>query len=286
MDQIFLQPRAKINVTLNITGRRADGYHEIDTVMQTAALCDEMLIKKTARGVELLTNLKYLPSGEKNLAHAACSFMLEKYKINSGVRVELKKNIPVSAGLGGGSADCAAALVGMRDLFNLPVVNDELIKISKRFGADVPFCVIGGTARARGIGEILTPLSPHPKCHVLIARPPIIVSTAEVFKEFNIYGDYEKPDTEAVIEGIENKNLKQIAEGIANVLESVTEKKYPVISRIKKIMLESGALGALMSGSGPSVFGYFTDFNHAEAAAETIRETESVKKIFLTEIYN
>jgi len=286
MDKIFLRPRAKINIALDVIEKRADGYHELDTIMQTVSLHDELFIKKTDAGkIELSVDSPFLITNDENLVYRAASYMMNRFNIKNGVYIELKKNIPVSAGLGGGSADCAAALVGMRDLFELPVSDGELIKLSERFGADVPFCIKGGTARARGKGEILETLPSHPQVNVLIVRPPEKVSTTEVFSEFIIGGEYPKPDISKTVEEIRKNDLRLVASGMGNVLESVTEKKFPLIARVKKIMMKNNALNASMSGSGPCVFGYFEKKSDTDAACFEIHEKEGIDEIFLTGIY-
>ena len=286
MDKIFLTPRAKINVALDVIKKRSDGYHELDTIMQTVSLHDELYIKKIDAGkIEFSVDSPFLITNNDNLVYRAALYMMNRFNITCGVHIELKKNIPVSAGLGGGSADCAAALVGMRDLFELPVSDGELIKLSERFGADVPFCIKGGTARARGKGELLEALPPHPRVNVLIVRPPEKVSTAEVFNEFIIGGEYPRPDIDKVVEGINKNDLRFVASGMGNVLESVTEKKLPQIARVKKIMTAKGALCASMSGSGPCVFGYFEKKSDMDAAGFEIREKEGIDEIFSTDIF-
>ena len=286
-DQIYLKPRAKINVSLAVGWKRPDGYHELTTVMQTLILHDALFMKKIhAETVKLSVNLAFLPTNEKNLAYRAVNYMRERFETGGGVYMELIKNIPVSAGLGGGSADCAAALIGMRELYGLPVSDGEMLKIAETFGADVPFCMTQGTALARGKGEILEKLPPHPFAHVLLARPPVIVSTADVFNNYTENISEKRPDAEKVAAGIRAGDLELIAEGIGNDLEAVTAKKYPQISRIKGMMLEYGAVCSSMTGSGPCVFGYFINKKDARAAASEIREKERVKEIFLTGIFN
>ena len=285
-DSITLKPRAKINLALAVTGKRADGYHELDGVMQTLTLHDTLTLTKTdGSSFEFTTDSASAPAGEDNLVCKAVKYMLEHYSIQSGVRVELNKNIPVAAGLGGGSADCAAALTGMRDLFGLPVTDGELMEMAAVFGADVPFFIMGGTARARGIGELLTPLTAHPDVYILVARPPVYVSTADVFGRFK-FGGTKKPDVERVVEGLYKNDLTLMVSGMANELETVTEAMYPQITRVKRVMYDRGALVAQMSGSGPCVFGYFLNDADARAAAEAVRTAEGIEEIFLTGAYD
>jgi len=285
-DSITLKPRAKINLALAVTGKRADGYHELDGVMQTLELHDTLTMAKTDGPTALTTDAPLLPTGDTNLVCRAVKYMTERYGIQCGVRMELKKNIPVAAGLGGGSADCAAALTGMRELFGLPVTDDELLEMAAVFGADAPFFIMNGTARARGVGEVLTPLPAPPDICILVARPPVHVSTAGVFDRFKFGHTGKKPDVEKVVEGLYKKDLRLMASGMANELETVTEAMHPQITRIKRAMYGRGALAAQMSGSGPCVFGFFMDGTDARAAAEAVRTAEGISEIFLTGAYN
>lgn len=288
MVSISLKARAKINVGLDVVGRRPDGYHELRTVMQSLGLYDTVFIKKTARpGLKLVTNLKWLPTDERNLVWRAANYMMTEYKIDGGVFIELTKHIPVSAGLGGGSSDCASALTGMRNLFGLPVTNAELVELSARFGADVPYCMAGGTVLAEGSGERLHRLPPHPQAYVLLAKPPVGVSTAAVFGKLELTPDTPHPDIDAIVRGIRGKSLSDIAAALGNTLETVTADICPTVRELKRVMLENSALAAQMSGSGPTVFGYYQDRAGMRAAADAIaRELPEVKDVHGTYIYN
>lgn len=288
MNHINLKANAKINLALDVLGKREDGYHDMKMVMQTLKLHDTIFIKKfNKRRIKLVTNLKWLPVDEKNLVHKAITLIQKNYNVNSGVFVEVTKNIPVSAGLAGGSADCAAALIGMRRLFNLLIPNSELLEMAKSLGADVPYCLMQGTALAEGIGEKLTKISPHPPVYVVLAKPNINVSTASVFKSLDLSTLQVRPDIDTMIKNIEAGNLEEISNGFCNVLETVTETNYPVIRDIKNIMVRQGAMGALMSGSGPTVFGYFKDKSDAYSAIRNIRlNVKNVREIYLTGIFN
>ncbi len=274
MNYIYMKARAKINVSLDITGKREDGYHDIKTIMQTIDLSDGLFIKKIYKDnyYKLITNLRWLPVGEKNLITKAFEAIKDRFDLKCGVFIELKKNIPVSAGLAGGSADCAAALIGLKRLFDLPLSKQELLEIGKSLGADVPFCIEGGTMLAEGIGEKLTRLPPHPYVHVLLIKPPVTVSTADVFKKYDNSAVICRPNTEKIIRYIEEKNTVKIASEFCNVLETVTLAKYPIISEYKKEMIKSGALGSVMSGSGPTVLGYYNSRREAILALEYIKK--------------
>lgn len=287
MDFVKLKARAKINITLDVLRRREDGYHDLSMIMQTINLCDNIFIKKIDKDeIQLKSNLSWLPCDGRNLIYKAADLLKNRYNIKSGIYIELNKNIPVAAGLAGGSTDCAATLIGIRNLFRLPISNEKLMVIGKELGADVPYCIMRGTALAEGIGEKLTPLPPFPNCHVLICKPPINVSTAVVFGALDLSKVKTHPDNDLVIELIKNKDLKGICDNMCNVLENVTINNYPIIAQIKKLMLENGAIGSMMSGSGPTVFGFYKDYNTALSALKAIRGITKIREIYVTTIYN
>jgi 4-diphosphocytidyl-2-C-methyl-D-erythritol kinase len=287
MDCIKLKARAKINITLDVLSDRADGYHELQMIMQTVNLCDNLFIKKSdTEGITLTSNLSWLPCDERNLIYRAAKLLAERYSIKSGIYIELNKTIPVAAGLAGGSTDAAATLVGIRSLFNLKISDTELMAIGKELGADVPYCIKRGTALAEGIGEKLTELPPFPDCYVLLAKPPINVSTAAVFKAFDESVVSNRPDNKKVIECIKQNDLKAVCDQMCNVLETVTIKDYPVIAEIKQAMLENKAVGSMMSGSGPTVFGFFTNYDDGIEALRYIRQKFHLKEIYLTTVFN
>lgn len=286
MDSVNVYANAKINLALDIIGKRDDGYHELRTIMQTVTLRDKLTVRKLyTNKIKLNSNVKWLPQDSRNLAYRAADILLSKYKPDYGVLIEIDKQIPISAGLGGGSADAAAALLGVKKLFDLPVSMDMLAKIGASLGADVPFCLMKGTAFGEGIGDILTPLSPCPDVHIVIAKPPISVSTAEVFRQFCKEKITVRPNINKMIADIERGDIKAVGAGLANVLEGVTAKEFVVIGRIKRIMLINGSLGALMSGSGPSVFGLFENKSDAQTAMLQLRQELSIKEVFLTNIF-
>ncbi len=287
MDFLKLNARAKINITLDVLRKREDGYHDLSMIMQTINLCDNIFIKKTNNeGIQLKSNISWMPCDSRNLIYQAADVLKQKFNIKDGIYIELTKNIPVAAGLAGGSTDCAATLVGIRNLFKLPLSNEELMAIGKTLGADVPYCIMRGTALAEGIGEKLTPLPPFPNCYVLICKPPINVSTATVFGSLDLAKVEKHPDNNKVIELIKNNDLEGICNNMCNVLENVTIANYPIVADIKKSMLENNALGSMMSGSGPTVFGFYQDYNTALQALKDIRHQFKIKEVYVTTIYN
>lgn len=287
MDELSLKALAKINLGLDVIRRREDGYHEVSMVMQTIHLFDRLRIKKTKdAGIEIRTNLSYLPVNENNLVYKASRLLMDEFGLTEGVSVELHKKIPVAAGMAGGSTDAAAMLFGMNQLFALGLTKEELMERGVKIGADVPYCIMRGTALAEGIGEKLTALAPMVKCPVLIAKPNISVSTKFVYQNLKLDEELVHPDIRKLIADIEKKDLHAIAADMGNVLESVTIPNYPVIAQIKEKMLESGAINSLMSGSGPTVFGLFEDEKTAKKAAENVRRSGLAKQIYVTSIYN
>lgn len=271
MNEITIKAMGKINLGLDVLGKRADGYHEVRMIMQSVELGDTLkFIKTEEEGIQLRTNKKGLPTDENNLVYRAIKLMQEEYKLAGGVKVSLEKQIPVAAGMGGGSADAAAALIGMNRLFDLGLSEEKLKEHGLKLGADVPFCIMGGTALAEGIGEVLTALPAAPSCYVLIAKPDIEVSTKEVYGALHAESIKSHPDIAGMIQSVWNKNLSGIVERMENVLEAVTIKKHPVIEKLKDKMRQEGAMEAMMSGSGPTVFGIFRNAVQAGEAYQQI----------------
>lgn len=287
-----LKAYGKINLGLDVLRKREDGYHDVRMIMQTVGIFDRIdLSWKSSPGIQVETNLHYLPTNENNLVYKAARLLMDEFGIQDGVTIRLNKFIPVAAGMAGGSSDAAAILFGMNKMFQLGLSTQELMRRGVKIGADVPYCVMRGTALSEGIGEILTPLPPMPQCQVLIAKPAINVSTRFVYE--NLYANdlrpEQHPDIDAIIDGIRKKDVYQIAENLGNVLETVTVKEYPVIQTLKCQMLEYGAIGSLMSGSGPTVFGLFTNPKAAQFAYEEFRygsESRAAKQVYLTNFYN
>ena len=286
-NDISLKALAKINLGLDVVRRREDGYHEVRMIMQTIQLYDRLDIKRTQEpGIQIQTNLSFLPVNENNLIYKAAKLLMDEFSITDGVSVKLDKRIPVAAGMAGGSTDAAAMLIGVNRLFSLGLTKRQLMERGVQIGADVPYCIMRGTALAEGIGEALSPLPPMVKCPVLIAKPSISVSTKFVYQNLKLDDTTFHPDIDRLIDDIKAKNLHDIAAHMGNVLETVTIPNYPVIDEIKKHMLSNGALGAMMSGSGPTVFGLFDDEDTAKKAYKAMRSSHLARQVYLTSIYN
>lgn len=287
MNTIMLKAYAKINLGLDVLGKREDGYHEVRMIMQTIRLYDKLNMKKLNKDeIVIKTNLAYLPTNENNLVYRAIQMLKDEFNIKQGVYVELQKHIPVAAGLAGGSSDAAAALIGMNRLFQLKLTTTDLMQRAVKLGADIPYCILGGTALSEGIGEVLTPLAPMPNAYILIAKPPINVSTKYVYENLILDEKTNHPDIDGIMEAINSKDLCGVTNRLSNVLESVTIDRYPVIQEIKDTMIEYGAMNALMSGSGPTVFGIFDDLNLAKKAFYQLKVQGKAKQIYLTDIFN
>jgi 4-diphosphocytidyl-2-C-methyl-D-erythritol kinase len=253
--KVHVKAPAKINLTLDVLGKRDDGYHEVEMVMTTVDLADRIEITdKKENSISILSHNRFVPDDERNLAYKAASLLKQKFNIQTGVNIKIEKNIPVAAGLAGGSSDAAATLKGLNQLWNLGLTINELAQIGAEIGSDVSFCVYGGTALAKGRGEIIQPLPAPPKCWVILAKPSIGVSTSEVYGKLDLSG-LVHPDTKKMIEAIKTRNYEQMCENLGNVLESVTLNLYPEVKQIKSYMKRFGADAVLMSGSGPTVFG-------------------------------
>lgn len=286
-NDISLKALAKINLGLDVVRRREDGYHEVRMIMQTIQLYDRLDIKRTQEpGIQIQTNLSFLPVNENNLIYKAAKLLMDEFSITDGVSVKLDKRIPVAAGMAGGSTDAAAMLIGVNRLFSLGLTKRQLMERGVQIGADVPYCIMRGTALAEGIGEALSPLPPMVKCPVLIAKPSISVSTKFVYQNLKLDDTTIHPDIDRLIDDIKAKNLHDIAAHMGNVLETVTIPNYPVIDEIKKHMLSNGAVGAMMSGSGPTVFGLFDDEDTAKEAYKAMRSSHLARQVYLTSVYN
>ncbi len=283
MRQIKLKAMAKINLGLDVVRRREDGYHDLRMIMQTIRLFDHVKMSATrSTGVRVKTNLRYLPTDKGNHAFQAAQMLLDEFNIKGGVFIELKKHIPVAAGLAGGSSDAAAVLVGMNLLYNLGLSQEELCQRGVKIGADVPYCIVRGTVLAEGIGDRLTPLPHIPECRIVIAKPDIRVSTKFVYTHLNLTEQTQHPQIDEQIDAIRRGDLVKMSALCSNVLESVTIPAHPQIAALKEAMLAQGALNAMMSGSGPTVFGIFDDQNRAEKTFETLRRDFRGTQVFLT----
>lgn len=278
MDTICLNAYAKINLGLDVVRRKDNGYHEVRMIMQTISLHDVVrLEKRTEAGIVVHTDTNKLPADENNLVYKAAKLLFDEFQLEGGIIIYLEKNIPIAAGLAGGSADAASVLRGMNQMYHLKLTKQELMERGVRLGADIPYCIAGGTMLAEGIGERLTKLPWLPDCYLLVAKPDISVSTKWVYENLNIKEATMHPDIDSMIEAIKNKNINDLADRMQNILETVTESEYPVIRDIKDVMKEQQALGAMMSGSGPSVFGIFDSREDRKAAYQRINEIAGVK---------
>lgn len=275
---------AKINLGLDVCGRLENGYHLVKMIMQTVDIYDELTFAKIPKGVTLLSDNEKLPLDGNNLIVKAIELMRGEYGISEGLQVHLKKNIPIAAGMAGGSTDAAAALKAMNALFELGLSEEKLRELGVRLGADVPYCIMGKTVLAEGIGEKLTRLPDAPKCFLAVAKPDIDVSTKYVYEHLDAKENYPHPDIDGMVDAIYANDLQGVVSRLGNVLEEVTIEAHPIVDTIKKSMLQAGALGSLMSGSGPTVFGIFTQKSLAEKACQMISDEKLAFQVFVTEL--
>ncbi len=278
-DRVIVKSYAKINLTLDVLERLENSYHNIKSIMQTVSLFDEVTMDKASE-IEVLTNVNTLPSGNGNIAYKAAKLFFERCGIPGGVKISLQKNIPIAAGLAGGSGNAAAVLCGLNYLYDAGLSGNELLKLGLELGADVPFCMCGGTYLAEGVGEKLTPVSSSPRMNILLVKPDISISTAEIYKMIDSEKNLTHPDTDLMINALKSESVDKIASLLGNIMETVTIGKCREISDIKSKMLELGAIGALMSGSGPTVFAIFRDDDTAKKAFEYF--SKKYKETFLT----
>ena len=280
-----LRAFAKINLGLDILRKREDGYHEVRMIMQTIQMYDVLEMKKVKKpGISLSVNYPYIPSDERNLVYKAAKLLMDEFQVKEGIDIRLEKFIPVAAGMAGGSSDAAAAMVGINHLFKLGLSEKDLMDRAVNIGADVPYCIMRGTALAEGIGEKLTRIAQVPDCYVLIGKPGIGVSTKTAYESLQLDKIQSHPDIDGMIRDIENGNLLAMTDKMGNVFESGIIGKYPVVGEIKDLMEANGALKAMMSGSGPTVFGIFDDREKMEAAAAVLRQSNLAKTVFATEV--
>lgn len=264
---------AKINISLDIIGKREDGYHLLKMIMQSIDLYDLITVDKSKSGIYLSCNKSYIPTDDKNIAYRAAKLFMEEYNINGGVRININKNIPVAAGLAGGSTDGATVLRLMRDIYKPNILDSELERLAISIGADVPFCLNGGTVLCEGIGEIMTNIKTFKDKILIIVKPNFGVSTKETYRAFDLNKVAKHPETEQLIEAIERDDLEFICDNMKNLLENVTLNKYPIIKQIKRELMTLGAKGTMMSGSGPTVFAFFDDMLQAQKAYDNLNIT-------------
>ena len=282
-DKLTRKAYAKINLGLDVVGRLENGYHQVRMIMQTVGIYDRLTFAAGESGIRIVTDSGELPTGPDNLIYRAAVLLLETCGVEAGVDIRLEKHIPIAAGMAGGSSDAAATLQGLNDLFAPGLTQERLRQLGVRIGADVPYCIMGGTALAEGIGEVLTPLPPAPRCTVLVAKPDLQVSTKYVYEHLDAGESWQHPDIDGMRSAIESGSLPGVVSRLGNVLETVTAGAYPVIGQIKREMLTRGAMGSLMSGSGPTVFGIYGNREQARDARSRLEETGLAKELFVTE---
>ncbi|MDE5952153.1 MAG: 4-(cytidine 5'-diphospho)-2-C-methyl-D-erythritol kinase [Acetatifactor sp.] len=283
-DTLTRKAYAKINLGLDVVRRLKNGYHEVRMIMQTVGIYDVLTFTAAQSGIRITTDSGELPVGEDNLIYKAARLLMEESDVSAGVDIHLEKHIPIAAGMAGGSSDAAATLQGLNELFALGMPEERLRQLGVRIGADVPYCIMGGTALAEGIGELLTPLRPAPQCVLLIAKPDIQVSTKYVYEHLDAGNTWQHPDIDGMRCAIENGDLSGVVARLGNVLETVTIEAYPVIDRIKREMVSGGARGSLMSGSGPTVFGIYDSREQARAVRDNLERQGLARELFVTEM--
>lgn len=278
----------KINIGLDVLRKRSDGYHEVKMIMQTVSLYDRITItrNKNSSDIVLETNLNFLPTNENNIVYKAAKLIKDEFGISDGLSIKLEKHIPVAAGMAGGSTDAAATLELLNTMYSLNLSKDDLMKRAVTLGADVPYCILKGTALSEGIGEVLTPLKQLMPCYILIVKPPIYVSTKFVYENLRINELKSHPDIDGIVDAISSGDLETMSQKMGNVLESVTEDNYPVISSIKKLMTQNGAISSLMSGSGPTVFGIYDNEDKINQAATFFKTNYPSYRTYVTKPIN
>lgn len=284
MDKLALKAYGKINLGLDVLRKRPDGYHDLKMIMQMVDVYDDIVITKTDRKDEIVVATdKFVLENEKgNLAYMAVKLLFDEFNIHQGIEIKINKRIPIAGGMAGGSSDCATTLMGINKMFDFKLSKEDLMKRGVKLGADVPYCVLGKTAIAEGIGEILTPLPTPPSCYVIIAKPPVSVSTAFVYGNIRPDEITKRPDIDGMAEAIKNGDLYKMSSLLYNVMEDVTVPEYPIIADIKKMMIENGALNSIMSGSGPTVFGIYDNLEKAENTMKLLKKSNLTEQLYLT----
>ncbi|HHT96793.1 MAG TPA: 4-(cytidine 5'-diphospho)-2-C-methyl-D-erythritol kinase [Clostridiales bacterium] len=286
MDYINVNAYAKINIGLDVLRKRPDGYHDVSMIMQTIDMYDKININKNNKStINIKTNLFFLPNDSRNIVYKAAELFFNELDISGGININIKKNIPVSAGLAGGSADAAATLLGLNHLYKCNLSASDLMELGVKIGADVPYCILKGTALSEGIGEKLTPLKPFPDCYIVLVKPPISVSTKYVYGNLVLNDKTNHPNIKMIIEAINNNDLCAISNHMDNILENVTIKRYPVIQQIKEKLLKQNAIASIMSGSGPSVYGVFDNYDLALNSYNTLKSSLKHMDVFLSKPY-
>ncbi|MCR4605691.1 MAG: 4-(cytidine 5'-diphospho)-2-C-methyl-D-erythritol kinase [Eubacterium sp.] len=285
-ESTWINAPAKINIGLDVLGTREDGYHEVRMVMQTIRLFDRLtLTRKKDPGVRLTTNLKFLPTDENNLVVKGAKMLMKEFEIPGGLNIKLEKRIPVAAGLAGGSTDAASAMIAINSMYDLGLKHSQLMKRAVKLGADIPYCILKGTALAEGLGEKLSTIPKFPNCTILIVKPGIHLSTKKVYDALVMDENTYHPDIDAILAAMKESDLKGVCELMGNTLESVVVGEHPEIKEIEEFMLERGALGAIMSGSGPTVFGVYDDKDLAMKTKEEALQKFERSFAFVTTLY-
>lgn len=277
---MLIKAYAKINISLDVIGKREDGYHLLEMIMQNVDIYDAININKSFGGININCNKPYVPTDERNIAYKAAKLFMETYNIKGGVDIQIRKNIPVAAGLAGGSTDAAAVLKVMRSMYEVNISDEELMALGLKLGADVPYCIVGGTALCEGIGEKVTPLKSFKDYILVVIKPAFGVSTKDVYQGLDLSKVFKHPNTGLLIKAMENNDLALVCNNMKNVLENVTLKKHKVLRDIKKEMVNSGALGAMMSGSGPTIFAFFDDMLRAQYCYDKLKT--KYNEVFIT----
>jgi len=287
MEQLYLKAMGKINLGLDVVRKREDGYHEVRMIMQTVGVYDRITLNRSRTpGIRITTNLYFLPVNENNLVYKAAQMLMEEFQVDEGLEINLQKYIPVAAGMAGGSADAAAVLYGVNRMFRLGLSQKGLMERGVKIGADVPYCLMRGTALSEGIGEVLTRLPAAPDCKVIIAKPGVSVSTKYVYGHLDAAGIQEHPDIDGMVRAIREGSYEGVVSRLGNVLETVTQERHPVIGQIKELLTVHGADGALMSGSGPTVFGLFREEKKAREALRALEKSRLAKQMYLTGLFS
>ena len=287
MDSTWINAPAKINIGLDVLRRREDGYHEVKMIMQSIRLFDRLTLEKTDKpGIHLTTNLSFLPVNEDNLVYRSAKMLMEEFHISGGLNIHLDKRIPVAAGMAGGSTDAASCMLAMNRLYDMGLSKRQLMRRGVKLGADIPYCILKGTALSEGIGEKLSTVPKMPDCYILIAKPGIHVPTRFVYDNLVLDENTVHPDIDQMIRAMKARDLQTLCALMGNVLETVTIPAHPEIASIKQCMMENGAIGSLMSGSGPTVFGIYDDADAAEQTAEKLKASGLANQVYVTLPYN
>lgn len=279
-----LKAFAKINLSIDVLGVREDGYHEVRMIMQSIGLYDTLEFNVREKDIKIYCNNPYVPNDKRNTVYKVLELIKRLYNIPYGMEIDIDKKIPVAAGLAGGSSDAAAAIFAANKLWKIGMNSKEMADIGQQIGADVPFCLEGGTALAEGIGEKITRLPPVKGVYIVLAKPPIYISTRDVYRSLKLDEISVHPDIDLMVKSIKENNIRYLANNMVNVLETVSAKKYPVIDEIKRIMIEFGSMGSIMSGSGPSVFGMFETKEDAEKCYN--RLSDYIKEVYIVDVIN